>query len=157
VTLLILAQCSTWHCDQVCTTFLAKNETSKITPFMTSRILIGVFSLLVSHIALAQSACNNADDLTHVYKENTSLAAAMESCSGLSGLDRDCFDQTYPGLSGACLGCFADMAGCTVSNCAGTCAFHGSRSSQCKDCSVNTCGGALESCSGLPSSYWPEF
>ena len=127
---------------------------------MTRHILFCFAIVLLTFTARAYAnddagACTGSD-LNYFYKQNYAFAERMKECSGVFGLDMGCFKETYADMSEGCLDCFSEITSCTISNCVGACIMDG-RSEQCSSCSVNTCGAAMQACSGVSSDYWPDF
>lgn len=130
---------------------------------VTLKLLLLSLFILSSFTAGADSseklnACTDSSR-AHFYRSNYSFAEAIDTCSSYSGLDTACFKRKYtsPGMSDQCLGCFGKMTSCTVSACGFKCMMSGRRSAECKLCSVEACGAAMQKCSGIDPEYWPDF
>jgi hypothetical protein len=115
---------------------------------------------LLAMVNLGVGAGANAQcidsDMNYFFKENYAFAESMKECSGLFGLDIDCFAATAPYMSAGCINCFAQMTSCTVSYCKGAC-MRDARGLDCKNCSLRYCGDAMLSCSGVSAEFWPDF
>lgn len=117
--------------------------------------LVIVICLSTTAAASAKVMCE-ASDQAQIYPGNHAFAEAIYACSGISGLDVDCFNETYPGMSEGCVSCYEDMASCTVKSCIGSCMFS-PRGTGCRDCARRECGEALSECIGMPKEESPDF
>ena len=105
----------------------------------------------------ATAACTNTADgaiwnATGRANFHTYMQACGVRCFGAAACVSDCVrdDEHY---SGACAGCFGNVAACTVRHCVRACGGGGGDSPACEACVQSACGADFRDCAGfaLPS------
>ena len=116
-----------------------------------------VLSLFII-LSLADNACNDESDLGALKSHASDAYSVISGCAIKCLTGHSCTQSCIAsglGVSSPCAGCFADDAGCTLKNCALSCA--GGASDSCKNCSSTHCLSTFDSCAGVsPPTYASE-
>lgn len=119
-------------------------------------MLLALFVLATPSKAEPPRVSCSPEDQKHLYAKNHDFAESIYACSGLRGLDVDCFNKKYKGLSKDCVDCYAATTSCSVRKCIPKCMFS-PRGIGCRDCVRAKCGEPLQACIGLPIEDSPDF
>lgn len=105
-----------------------------------------------------RGACSEADRVEYVHDPNPEFISKVRACSRETWANKvkniACLKKAMPSLSSGCAACFANMASCSLENCAMPCLF-GWLSDICVNCANANCQEALVKCTGVARADLP--